>query len=97
MSRIIAEIYVDEYRAGTDIDGGTLDYIEEKIGSLHSDGLDLGDAILVDYDSDSRWERYINYLSSWVLSHNDEACDGMSPKCYDEWCDNEDNDEDWED
>lgn len=92
MSRVIAEIYVDEYRAG--IENGTLDYLEEKMESLHTDGIDLGDAILVDYDSDSQWERYINYLGSWVINHNDEACEGMSPACFEEWRDNEDAEED---
>ena len=39
-----------------------------------------------------RWSRYINYLIRWAISHSDMECDGMSPACYDEWCDNEDAD-----
>lgn len=35
------------------------------------------------------WKLYIEYLKQWAEDHSDEECEGMSPACYDEWCDNE--------
>ena len=73
---------------------GTLDYVESKVGSLLKDGIWIKDAILAEKDSDSEWERYINYLSQWVICHNDEEYAGMSPASFEEWRDNEDAEED---
>lgn len=33
------------------------------------------------------WNRYIEYLKSWVDIHSDPKFTGMSPAGYDEWCD----------
>jgi hypothetical protein len=35
------------------------------------------------------WTQYINYLIDWANTHKDIKYEGMSPACYDEWCDNE--------
>ena len=57
---------------------------------------DLEEAVCAEADSDSRHERYINYLINWAIEHNDEAFEGCSPASFDEWLDNED-EEDEED
>ena len=41
----------------------------------------------------SDWQRYIAYLHEWADSHADESYGGMSPVCYDEWLDNEEEEE----
>lgn len=41
-------------------------------------------------DENDRWSKYINYLIEWAMEHSGVEYDGMSPACYDEWCDNED-------
>ena len=38
----------------------------------------------------TKWSRYIDYLKQWAKTHASINCAGMSPACYDEWCDNED-------
>lgn len=53
---------------------------------------DLEEAVCAESDSDSKHERYINYLMNWAISHNDEAYEGCSPAGFDEWLDNEDTD-----
>lgn len=50
---------------------------------------DLDSAICAESDSDSRYERYINYLINWALEHNDEVYEGCSPACFDEFEDYE--------
>ena len=35
------------------------------------------------------WKAYIKYLKQWATDHRDGAFYGMSPECFDEWCDNE--------
>ena len=90
--KVFAELYVDEEVSG--VNEGTLDYVEKEMGWVNESGIYLRGAILVDRDSDSQWERYINYLCNWALSHNDEACDGMSPASFEEWRNNEDAEED---
>ena len=39
---------------------------------------------------DTQWERYLKYLMMWILDHRDNCYEGMSPACYDEFCDNDD-------
>lgn len=39
------------------------------------------------------WERYITYLMQWAEDHKDKDFEGMSPACYDEFCDCEDEEE----
>lgn len=53
---------------------------------------DLEEAVCAESDSDSKHERYINYLINWAIDHNDEAYEGCSPAGFDEWLDNEDAD-----
>ena len=72
---------------------GTIDYLENQIHRIQG-FVELGDAILVDHDSDSQWERYIDYLCNWALSHNDEEYAGMSPASFEEWRGNEDSEVD---
>ena len=50
---------------------------------------DFEEAICAEADSDSKHERYINYLINWAIEHNDEVFKGCSPACFDEWLDNE--------
>lgn len=41
-------------------------------------------------------ERYCEYLIDWALTHRDAAYEGMTPACFDEWsdCENEEEIED---
>ena len=52
----------------------------------------LEEAVCAESDSDSKHERYINYLINWAIDHNDEAYEGCSPAGFDEWLENEDSD-----
>lgn len=35
------------------------------------------------------WSNYIEYLKDWARQHEEEEYKGMSPACYDEFLDNE--------
>lgn len=35
------------------------------------------------------WTLYIAYIIDWAINHKDTKYEGMSPACYDEWCNNE--------
>ena len=35
------------------------------------------------------WQDYLDYLDKWILEHKDITNCGMSPACFDEWDDNE--------
>ena len=37
----------------------------------------------------TQWEKYIEYLKQWVEDHKEESFEGMSPACFDEWEENE--------
>lgn len=37
-----------------------------------------------------QYERYLKYLLLWVGTHNEDCYADMSPACYDEFCDNDD-------
>lgn len=39
------------------------------------------------------WSQYIRYLRQWTTDHRKGAFYGMSPVCFDEWCDNEGSEE----
>ena len=39
----------------------------------------------------SHWNNYIEYLKDWARQHEEEENEGMSPVCYDEFLDNEQN------
>ena len=92
--KVLVELYVNEEESG---DYGTIDYVDRELGWVEESGISHGDMVILDYDSDSSHERYLNYLSNWIFNHHDEECAGMSPACFEEWRDNEDNDENWED
>lgn len=59
--------------------------------------LNLNPSLKVTYEADnleetdSNWDNYISYLHEWAREHSDEVYAGMSPACYDEWqdCENE--------
>ena len=51
---------------------------------------DLEEAVCAESDSDSKHERYINYLINWAIDHNDEKFEGCSPAGFDEFEDCED-------
>ena len=36
-----------------------------------------------------KWEYYISYLMLWAEDHKDSEFEGMSPACFDEFCDND--------
>ena len=59
----------------------------QALGMAHCD---LEEAICAEADSDSRHERYINYLINWAIDHNDETFEGCSPAGFDEFGDCED-------
>ncbi len=48
------------------------------------------------FSSDTQWERYLKYLMLWTLEHQEEYYEGMSPACYNEFCDNDDEPEYYE-
>lgn len=60
---------------------------KQALGMAHCD---LKEAICAEADSDSRHERYINYLINWAIDHNDENFEGCSPAGFDEFEDCED-------
>ena len=60
------------------------------MGWLEGSGIFLRDALITDDDDESKWARYINYLINWAHDHSGEDSKGMSPVCFDEWGDNED-------
>lgn len=67
----------------------------QVLGTLEKQALemahcDLKEAICAEADSDSRHERYINYLINWAIEHNDEEFEGCSPVSFDEFEDCED-------
>ena len=66
--------------------GQVLDTFEK---SLDQNNCKIENAIILDKDSDSTHERYLNYLMSWIADHHEETFKGYSPACLDEWLDNE--------
>lgn len=42
--------------------------------------------------TEKEYDRYLKYLIVWVLNHKELGCVGMSPACFDEFCDNDDDD-----
>lgn len=77
-------------------DGQVLDTFEK---SLDQNNCNIENAIILDKDSDSVHERYLNYLMSWIADHHEDEFKGCSPACFDEWLDNEyeENEEDIDD
>jgi|GEM_PF-1135404 len=93
---IFAVIELDEDVAEeTSEEGGYGDeppgeYLEREFGRLEQSGLRLDNWMITDEDDESRRARYVNYLIDWAMSHSSDEFEGMTPACYDEWCDNED-------
>lgn len=92
MSRkLYAEIELDEEKiASGRSEEEPISYFEHEFGWLEQSGLSLNNSIISDEDDAIRWGRYIDYLIRWAFDHYDDSFDGMSPACYDEWCNNED-------
>lgn len=63
--------------------GQVIDTLEKQ--ALEMAHCDLEEAICAEEDSDSRHERYINYLMNWAIDHNDEKFEGCSPVGFDEF------------
>lgn len=88
MSRkIFAEIEVDESFLNHEV--SPVEHLEHEFGWLEQSGISLQNCVISDGDDAARWGRYIDYLINWALDHYGDENDGMSPVCYDEWCDNE--------
>ena len=66
--------------------GQVLDTFEK---SLDQSNCKIENAIILDKDSDSAHERYLNYLMNWIADHHEDEFKGCSPACFDEWLDNE--------
>ena len=89
--KIFAVIEVDDDRAIAE-DKGTGEYLEAEFVLLEQSGVILRDWLLSDGNDVERWARYIDYLIEWAFEHSSDYHNGMSPACYDEWCDNEGSD-----
>lgn len=64
--------------------------MKSEFGWLEQSGITLNQWLICDNDDTERWARYINYLIGWAMEHSSTHNEGMSPACYDEWCDWED-------
>ena len=88
--KLLAIIEIDEEKAQElDNDYAPGEYLEREFGWLEQSGINLRDWLVSDDDDVIKWARYIDYLIEWAFEHSSEDNDGMSPACYDEWCDNE--------
>lgn len=67
-------------------DGQALDTFEK---SLDQSNCNIENAMVLDKDSDSAHERYLNYLMNWIADHHEEEYEGCSPAGFDEWLENE--------
>ena len=67
--------------------GQVLDTFEKSLGQSNCN---IENAMVIDKDSDSAHERYLNYLMNWIVDHHEEEFKGCSPAGFDEY-------EDWED
>lgn len=67
-----------------------IDYVD-----LWIDGQEEPVEVYVGTKSD--WYRYITYLKNWAEDHTDEEFEGCSPVGYDEFCDNELQEDEYED
>lgn len=67
-------------------DNQVLDTFEK---SLNQSNCNIESAMVLDKDSDSAHERYLNYLMNWIADHHEEEFEGCSPAGFDEWLDNE--------
>jgi len=87
--KIVAIIGVDDDTAFEKIDDGPVPYLEKEFGWLEQSGIFLKDCFIADDDEDDKWKAYLNYLVEWAFNHQGEEFAGMTPACYDEFCENE--------
>ena len=89
--KIVGLIEIDEEHAKKCAESNMLDcssvdgFLKTEFGWLEESGLSLKNWILL--NKGTPHSCYIEYLIQWAISHSDEGCRGMSPACYDEWCD----------
>ena len=89
--KIFAVINIDEKLAeSSDCNYAPGSYLEKNFECLKKRGIKLFNWMVSDDDDVIRWSRYIDYLIEWAFEHYFEEYEGMSPACYDEWCDTED-------
>lgn len=86
--KVLAKLYVSEEESD---DCGILDYVDRELGWVEESGISHGDMVILDCDSESTHERYLNYLSDWIFNHHGDEFQGCSPASYEKWLDNEDN------
>lgn len=92
MRRVYAELEIDEEILWPpESEAGLLDNLETEFGWLQQSGIFLKEALIADEDDVSEWARYIGYLIEWAFNHSDEASAGISPACFDEWRDCDEN------
>ncbi len=91
MRKIIAFIAIDEEFAeryaetnGMSYDG-PINWLAQEAHWLEDSGIRFAEAVVSDYDSTSQWERYIDYLSDWIMEYHYEEDEGMSPMDYETW------------
>lgn len=87
--KIVAIISVDNDTSFEKIDDGPVPYLEREFGWLEPSGISLKDCFISDDDEDDKWKSYLNYLVEWTFNHQGEEFAGMTPACYDEFCENE--------
>ena len=87
--KIVAIIGVDDDTAFEKIDDGPVSYLEKEFGWLEQSDIFLKECFIADDDESNRWQAYLNYLVEWVFNHQGDEFAGMTPACYDEFCENE--------
>lgn len=87
--KIVAIIGVDDDTAFEKIDDGPVSYLEKEFGWLEQSNIFLKDCFISDDDEDDKWKAYLNYLVEWAFNHQGDEFEGMTPACYDEFCENE--------
>lgn len=87
--KIVAVVGVDDEVAFEQINDGPVPYLEKELAWLGPSGISLKDCFVADEDEDDKWKAYLNYLVEWAFNHQDDEFTGMTPACYDEFCENE--------
>lgn len=87
--KIIAIVGVDDEKTFEKINDGPVTYLEKEFGRFKSSSIFLRDCFISDEDENDKWKAYLNYLVEWAFNHQGEEFAGMTPACYDEFCQNE--------
>lgn len=87
--KIVAIVGVEDEIAFEQINDGPVPYLEKEFSWLGPSGISLKDCFATDEDEDDKWKAYLNYLVEWAFNHQDDEFAGMTPACYDEFCENE--------